>query len=190
MQFRVFRIVVALLVMSLALGGSALAAPTPKPAIETTPIPTNGKPDWSSMKFNVGNWSCVNNSSRRAAPFPSTASTSMDSTGYWMITKSHTPATSWAIATDSVDQVTYDPNLHHWVDVYTDNNGNYDVTYSPGWKGNAMVWTDQLFQPTLGITGASPVTVTKVSDSKTTSHSTFTEKSGTVRTFDATCTKG
>jgi hypothetical protein len=184
---RLHFLAISLVATSIALGGMALAAPTP--GIETTPIPTNAKPDWSSMKFNVGNWACVNHSSRRAAPFTQTASTSMDSTGYWMITKTHTPATSWAVGTDSVDLITYDPQQHRWVDVYTDNNGNYDVTYSPGWKGNTMVWTDQLFQPVLDITGQSPVTVTKVSDTKTVSRNTFTEKSGTVRTFDSTCTK-
>lgn len=187
MRLRFLPIGLALVATSLIFGGGVLAADAP--SVETTPIPTNAKPDWSSMKFNLGNWSCLSHSSRRAAPFSSTASTSMDATGYWMITKTHQPALSWAPETDSVDQITYDPIQHRWVDVYTDNNGNYDVTYSPGWKGNTMVWTDQLFQAAQGITAQSPVTVTKVSDTKTVSHFTFTETGGTVRTSDTTCTK-
>jgi hypothetical protein len=190
MQLRFFRIVPVLIAASLALGVSALAAPAPTPGVETTPIPTNAKPDWSSMKFNLGSWTCVSRSSRRSAPFTSTASTSMDMTGYWMITKTHTAALSWAPEVDSVDQITYDPIQHRWVDVYTDNGGNYDVSFSPGWKGNTMVWTDALFAPGPDIIAASPATLTKVSDTKTTTHSTFTEKSGNVRTLDVTCTKG
>lgn len=190
MRLRFFRIVLALVVTSLASGGSVLAATPPTPGIETTPIPTNAKPDWSSMKFNLGSWTCVSRSSRRAAPFTSTASTSMDATGYWMITKTVIPKLSWASGATSIDMITYDPQQHRWVDVYTDDQGNYDVSYSPGWKGNAMVWTDALFTPGPDIIAASPATLTKVSDTKTTSHNTFTEKSGTVRTSDTTCTKG
>lgn len=186
MRLAFLRIAFALAVASLALGGSVLAA---SPGIETTPIPTNAKPDWSSMKFLLGTWNCSSKSSRRAAAYATTTSPSMDSTGYWMVTKSHTPSTSWAVGGESVDQVTYDPIQHRWVDVYTDDQGNYDVTFSPGWKGNTIVWTDALFAPGPDIVAATPVTVTKVSDTKTTAHNTFTEKSGTVRTVDTTCTK-
>jgi hypothetical protein len=187
MRLPFFRIVLALVVASMALGGSVLAADAP--SIETTPIPTNAKPDWSSMKFLLGTWNCSSLSSRRPAPYLSTGTATFDSTGYWMVTKTVTAKVAWAPATTSVDMVTYDPYQHRWVDVYTDDQGNYDVTFSPGWKGNTMAWTDALFAAGPDIIAASPVTVTKVSDTKTTSHGTFTEKSGTVRTSDTTCTK-
>jgi hypothetical protein len=106
-----------------------------------------------------------------------------------MVSKSVTPKLSWATGITSIDMITYDPQQHRWADVYTDDQGGYDVSFSPGWKGAMIVWTDALFVPGPDIIAASPLTVTKVSDTKTTAHSTFTEKSGTVRTLDVTCTK-
>jgi hypothetical protein len=187
MRLRFLPIALALVAMSLALGGSVLAANAP--GIETTPVPTNAKPNWSSMKFQLGTWNCSSQSSRRPGPYLSTSTATIDSTGYWMVTKTVTAKVAWAAAVTSVDMLTYDNDQHRWVDVYTDDQGNYDVTFSPGWKGATMVLTDALFVPGPDIIAASPVTVTKVSDTKTTSHGAFTEKSGTVRTTDTTCTK-
>jgi hypothetical protein len=106
-----------------------------------------------------------------------------------MIQKSVTPKISWAAAINSVDQVTYDPDQHRWVDVYTDNQGGYGVTFSTGWSGNTMVWKDPLFAPGPDVIATSPLTVTKVSDTKQTSHNSFKEKSGRMSTVDTTCTK-
>ena len=118
--------------------------------------------------------------------------TKADGSGYWLVTTSVLGKTSW-IPNDihSTDKITYDNDTHRWVDVYTDDTGGYDVTTSPGWTGNTMVWTDRLFTPTNDVSAQSPTTVTKVSDTKTTSHSTFKEtKSGRTITFDVVCTKG
>ncbi len=113
----------------------------------------------------------------------------MDPTGYWMIQKSTTPKLSWAAAINSVDQITYDPDQHRWVDVYTDDQGGYGTTFSPGWSGNTMVWKDPLFTPGPNIVANSPFTVTKASDAKQTSHTGFKEKSGRMVAVDAVCTK-
>ena len=187
MRLRLLPILLALVVTSIALGGSVLAAATP--GIETTPVPTNAKPDWSTMKFQLGTWTCVTKSSRRPSPYTATSTATMDSTGYWMVTKTHTAAVSWAPAINSVDMLTYDAQNHRWADVYTDDQGNYDVNYSPGWKGDTMVTTDALFIPGPDIVAASVTTTVKNSDTKTTSTGTFKEKSGRTNTVNTVCTK-
>jgi hypothetical protein len=181
------RFFLGLIVASLALGASVFAAATPGP--ETTPIPLQPKPDWTSMKFLVGTWECSTQSSRRPGPYHTTIVTTMDPTGYWMVQKSATPKVAWAAGINSVDQTTYDNDQHRWVDVYTDDQGGYDVTYSAGWSGNHMVWKDQLFAPGPDIVASSPNTVTKVSDTRTTAYGSLTEKAGRTITIDTVCTK-
>jgi hypothetical protein len=188
MRSRVFCFALGLLVALLALGSGSLADTTP--GIESTPVPVTKKPDFSSMKFTLGTWTCSTQSARRPGPYTSTSNSAIDPTGYWIVTDTTTAKTSWATAIVSVDKVTYDPDQHRWVDVYTDDQGGYDVTYSPGWSGNTMVWTDQLFAPGPDIIATSPLTNTKVSDTKMTSHNTFKEKSGRTIAVDSVCTKG
>ncbi len=169
-------------------GAVAHAAATPGP--ESTPIPQAPKPDFSSMKFMLGTWHCSNRSSRRPTPFTTTTVTTLDPTGYWMVVKSSTPTLSWSSAINSTDSITYDPVFNRWADIYTDDQGGYGVTYSPGWKGDTITWTDPLFTPGPAIVSTSPTVTTKVSDSKTRSQSTFQEKSGRSVTYDVVCTKG
>ncbi|MBV8171316.1 MAG: hypothetical protein JO219_05220 [Candidatus Eremiobacteraeota bacterium] len=182
------RTCVALVSVVLACSGLAFADATP--GMESTPIPQSPKPDFSTMKFMLGTWQCSSRSSRRPTPFKTTTVTTLDSTGYWMVVNSTSPKVSWAPAIVSVDRITYDGTFKRWADVYTDDNGGYDVSYSPGWKGGTITWTDALFTPGPDIVSTSPTVTTKVSDSKTTSHSTFKEKSGRTVSFDVACTKG
>jgi hypothetical protein len=106
-----------------------------------------------------------------------------------MVQNTVLPKLSWAVAINSLDMITYDAQQKRWVDVNTDDQGNYDVSYSPGWTGNTIVWTDALFTPGSDIVATTPTTWTKVSDSKRTSTSSFTEKSGRKITVVASCTK-
>jgi hypothetical protein len=185
MRFYPFRIAVVLAAAFVLSTSYASAAPT----TESTPIPMPPKPDWSSMKFLIGTWNCSSQSSRRPGPYLTTATTTADPTGYWLVTKSIIPKVSWAMGLTSTDSVTYDADQHRWVDVYSDDNGGYDVTFSPGWSAGTIVWTDALFAPGPDIIAASPVTITKVSDTKTTAHSSFKEKSGRTITLDTVCNK-
>jgi len=187
MRFGSFRFSAALVVASLALGSVALADATP--GVETTPIPVNTKPDWSAMKFYLGTWHCSTKSSRRPSAYETTETYAMDSTGYWMVLRTAYAKIAWATLAASVDMYTYDVQQKRWVDVMTDDQGNYDVSYSPGWKGATIVWTDTLFTPGPDIIATTPTTWTKVSDSKRTSTSSFTEKSGRTVTVVASCTK-
>lgn len=177
----------AIVFLSLCAGIVCLGASTP--TVETTPIPTPAKPDFSALQFEVGAWTCASKSERRPAAYTVTSITTMDPTGYWMITKSVQHKTSWSTEIRSTDLITYDANAGRWADVYTDNRGNYDVTTSAGWKGNTRVWKDMLFTPGFGIVSTMPVTETKVSDTRTTAHTSFTEKSGRVVGVNTICNK-
>lgn len=174
----------------ITVGSIALAASTP--TIESTPVPRPATPDFSSMNFMMGSWTCSTKSARRPAPYITTSVTTMDPSGYWMVTKSVQKPMSWfPYPSQGTDVVTYDSDTKRWVDVYTGDFGGYGVTTSPGWNGDTMVWTDALFKPGMDVIAQTPTTLTKVSDTKTTAHNTFQEKSsGKWISVDTVCNKG
>jgi len=85
--------------------------------------------------------------------------------------------------------VTYDPDSHRWVDLGTGDEGGYNVSTSPGWNGDSIVWTDMVISLAGNVMSTAPTTTTKVSGTKLTSHSTFKEHSGRTITVDSTCHK-
>jgi hypothetical protein len=159
--------------------------------IESTPIPQTPKPDFSKMSFLTGTWNCSVKSARRPAAFQTTSTTTMSPDGYWMITRTTTHKTSWMSSDlQGEDRVTYDPSTSRWIDIGTDDGGGYNVSTSPGWSGNNIVWTDMVITKTNATASTNPTTVTKMSDTKTTSKSSFKEPSGRLVTVTSTCTKG
>jgi hypothetical protein len=158
--------------------------------IEATPIPMSPKPDFSKMMFMTGTWTCSTKSSRRPAAFQTTQVGSMSSDGYWLIVKSTTQKTPWMSSQlTSEDKMTYDPSTSRWIDIATDDQGGYNVSTSPGWSGNSITWTDAVITQTNATASTNPTTMTKVSDTKTTSANSFKEPSGRVVNVTATCTK-
>ena len=180
-----------LLVFAFAAAGAAsLAAAAIAQQIDSTPFPMNPKPDLSSMQFIVGTWHCSSKSARRPTPTLATQTTTMDATGYWLVTKTKSQATSWnPHPAESVDQITYDVQNKRWVDVYTDNQGGYDISSSTGWNGNTMTWRDLTPSVTGDITSTSATKFTKVGDTKTTSSNTFTTKKGRTVGVTGSCSK-
>lgn len=160
------------------------------PTVETTPVPQNAKPDFSSMTFLLGSWNCSVLSSRRPGPYMVTATTTMSPTGYWMLTRSTIHKASW-IPTEFVteDRVTYDASTSRWIDINTDELGGYDVSSSPGWSANDMVWTDLAYPKVNATASTNPTTQTKVSATQWTSMSSFKEPSGRLVTVKTTCNK-
>ncbi len=188
MTVRWFNMFGALAVVVCAATTIALAASSPK--IESTPIPAPGKPDFSSMNFSLGTWMCSTKSARRPGPYITTSVTTMDPTGYFMVTKSTTAKTSWAPKAGATDWVTWDSDTKRWVDINVGDFGAYDASTSPGWTGNTMVWTDALFKPGMDVVAVTPLINTKVSDTKLTSHTTFKERSsGRWVSVDTVCNK-
>lgn len=160
------------------------------PKIETTPIPMNPKPDFSKMQFLTGTWSCSVKSSRRPAAFRTTSTGRISNDGYWLITQTTTPKTSWMSGNlTGEDKMTYDASTSRWVDVNTDDQGNYNVSTSPGWTGNTITWTDAVITKTNATASTNPTTMTKLSNTRTTSRQTFKEPSGRLITVNSTCTK-
>ena len=170
---------------------SALAMAATSPTVEKTPIPVPPKPNFSSMNFLLGTWTCSTKSSRRPAAYITTSTASVDPTGYWIVTKSLIHKTAWTAGNlVTTDMETWDDSTHRWIDMSSGDQGLYSFITSPGWNGNSMTWTDAIFKPSLGTRAETPLVLIKVSNTKTTSHTTFQEASGRWVSVDAVCTKG
>lgn len=158
--------------------------------VEATPIPRDLKPDFSAMSFQVGTWDCMVDSSRRPRPFATTATTAISPDGYWLVTKTITGKVPWnPIRIANTDYVTYDRTTSRWLDISMDDFGAYDVSASPGWTGNALVWTELVYQKLHGLTSSHRRTVTKLSDTKTVVDQSFAEASGKHVSVKTACTK-
>ena len=159
--------------------------------VESSPVPKPAKPDFSPLAYRVGSWTCTNVSSRRPAPFTTTVTYAMDPDGYFMTADSAGKGTPWfPYATKGTDMITYDSTVGRWVDVGWGSMGGYTYIVSKSATPTKIVWHDMS-----GSTGDPSVasntdtTDTKVSNSEFTSSNTFTEKSGRVVKFTATCKK-
>ncbi|MGC1381339.1 MAG: hypothetical protein WA814_10010 [Candidatus Baltobacteraceae bacterium] len=174
----------AAVVAAVALPAAAFAQ------VETTPIPAASKPNFSSMSFLVGSWTCHTKSARRPAAYVTNVTYSMDPSGYWMDQTSVTNPTAWVTTKLTInDKITYDGDTKRWVDVSYGDQGAYGLSFSSGWVGNELTWHDMSFAPGPDIKSQTPTTITKVSDTKMTSTSSFTEKSGRKVGVTGVCTK-
>jgi hypothetical protein len=168
------------------------ATPSYAPAqVESTPIPAPQKPDFSSMSFLVGAWSCSTKSSRRPAAFVTRVTYAMDPTGYWLNQTSIVAPLSWmSRRLTSWDKITYDSDTKRWVDVAYDEQGGYGLSVASGWNGDNIVWHDLSFAPSPQISAQSDTTFTRVSSAKYQTSQSFTE-ANTGRKVDVAtvCTK-
>jgi hypothetical protein len=175
----------ALLVMA---GGAAAIAAGPK--IEGTPVPTQPKPDFSSMRFLIGTWQCVNVSSRRPGPFNTTEVYSMDPSGYWMIRQTITHKASWIPREfQSETKYTWDAYAKRWVRILTGDQGGYSVATAPMPAGNQKTYTYVIQAKSPNIASYAPEVFTKVSDTKKAMTTSFMETNGRVVNVKQTCTK-
>jgi hypothetical protein len=171
---------------------SAAALPAYAPAqVESTPIPAPNKPNFSSMEFMVGTWTCHTKSARRPAAYVTTSTYTMDPTGYWLNEVSTVTPNSWISRKLSTwDKITYDPDSHRWADVSYGDGGAYGLSFSKGWSGDQISWHDVAFESGPDIKSQTDNVITKVSDTKMTGASSFTEaKTGRVVSVTTTCAK-
>jgi len=186
---RIYPLIAALAVLF------AAATPSQAPAqVESTPAPAPKKPNFSSMEFMIGTWSCSTKSARRPAPYMSTVTFAMDPTGWWIEGTTATTPTKWFPTQSKLmtyDKITYDSQTHRWIDVSYGSLAAADLSVSTaGWNGNKFVWHSLTFAPTSDISSQTDNTITKVSNTKTTSSSSFTEaKTGRVVAVTGVCTK-
>jgi hypothetical protein len=172
----------------------AAALPSYAPAqVESTPIPMTGKPNFSSMSYMIGTWTCNVKSARRPAAYIVTSTYTMDPNGWYIDETSVTSPMKWFASQSKLtayDKITYDSTTHRWVDVLYDNQGGYGLSFSSGWNGNKITWHDVSFAPTTDIKSQTDSTITQVSNSKVTASSSFTEaKTGRVVAVTTVCTK-
>lgn len=158
--------------------------------VETTPIPRDRRPAFSSLRFLNGTWNCSIMSSRRPAPFRATQTTRISPDGYWMVTRTVTEKVPWnPITIVSEDHLTYDATRSRWIDISMDDYGLYDLSTSPGLSGNSIVWTEVAYPQLHSAAVLYPRTMAKLSDRKTVTTAHFKERSGHVVTVTTTCTK-
>jgi hypothetical protein len=182
--FRRFSGALALFVF--ATGATVFAAP----AIEGTPVPTRPKPDFSTMQFLVGTWTCSNLSSRRPGPFTTTEVYSMDPGGYWMLREDTIQKASWIPAEQhGQTKYTWDSAGKRWVRISTSDNGGYSVATAPMPAGKMKTYTYVIQTKAPDIASYGPEVYSRDSDTKKTMTTSFTETNGRVVNVKQTCTK-
>lgn len=158
--------------------------------VEGTPVPTQPKPDFSTMKFLVGTWTCSDLSSRRPGPFTTTEVYSMDPAGYWILRNDTIHTASWIPKeVHSQTKFTYDPFAKQWIRITTGDQGGYAVATAPMAVANTKTYTYVVQSKAPDIASYAPEVYTKVSDTKKTMTTSFTETGGRVVTVKETCTK-
>lgn len=167
------------------------ASSTPPPKAPTYPKPA--KPDFSSLRFLLGKWTCVSYSERRGSePTKGTLVTTMTPDGYWMKTVTTSAGVSYAkFPSTYTDLVTYDGTAKRWIDIGTGSYGAYGYSTSTGMDSYGhMLWGADSFLYDGDTTSSTGTLVTKVSDTKYTTASAFTTTAGLVNRVHGTCTKG
>ncbi|MGA8534294.1 MAG: hypothetical protein WB615_09335 [Candidatus Tumulicola sp.] len=156
---------------------------TAQPAPAPTPVPM-ARPDFSSMQFYVGTWSCTQPLRGKTRPETDVNSIGMD--GAWMVTQSTAPPFDQyrTYTINGTGYTGYDPTIKQWIQTGVDSGGGYGIGTSPGWQGNTITWTGK------GLDGSTSTDViTKVSDTQTSDASTVTDPQGHATNITITCTK-
>ena len=175
---------------AILLAACLAAAPVFASAEDAPFYPIPPKPDFSSMTFLVGSWSCSTKSERRPAAVKSVDTYSIDPSGYYLVYESKSEAVPWApFAQDLKSMITYDPEIKMWASEVTSTFGDYGLSMSSGWVDGKLVWHALNNTPYLDVASNSDLTITKVSETKTTSASAFKTKSGKAVSVNGTCTK-
>jgi hypothetical protein len=148
------------------------------------------KPDFSSMNFLIGSWSCTSKSARRPSPATYTETYAIDPTGYYLIDELKIAPVPWAnYAQDLKFMITFDRDIKLFASELTSTLGDYGLSTSPGWVDGKLVWHLINNTPSLDVASSSDLTVTRVSDTQTTSVTSFTTKSGNTVGVTGSCTK-
>jgi hypothetical protein len=157
----------------------SVAAPAPAP----TPVPMT-KPDFSSVNFLVGTWSCTQQLRGKTRPETDVTSVGMD--GMWLVTQTTAPPfDQYRTYTINGTQYTgYDPNAKMWIQTGVDNGGGYGIQTSPGWQGSAFTWTGKYPDGS-----SSTDLITKVSDTQYTDANSVTDPQGKTTNMMITCKK-
>jgi hypothetical protein len=169
----------AVIIGLLSVSSTKAAAADPAP----TPVPLT-KPDFSSMMFLTGTWTCSQQLRGKTRPDTSTTTVGMD--GMWMVSQDVAPPFDQyrTFAVNTTTYTSYDPTVKQWVAMGVGTDGTYYMASSPGWQGNTITWSSK------GLDGSTVTDVgTKVSDSETSDAITFTDPKGKVTNISTHCKK-
>ncbi|HEY3675869.1 MAG TPA: hypothetical protein VGK84_07725 [Candidatus Tumulicola sp.] len=153
------------------------------PAPAPTPVAMT-KPDFSSVNFLIGTWSCTQQ--LRGKTRPETDVTSLGMNGMWLVTQTTAPPfDQYRTATlNGVNYTGYDPTTKMWIQTGVDDGGGYGTQTSPGWQGSALTWTGKYLDGS-----SSTDLITKVSDTKYTDANSVTDPQGKTTNVMITCMK-
>ncbi len=158
--------------------------------VEGTPAPTRPKPDFSSMKFLLGTWQCTEWSSRRPGPFEVTEVYTMDPAGYWIVRDFTTHKAAWIPREfHNQSKYTYDDLAKRWVRITIGEEGYFQIATAPMPTGSTKTYTFTIETKTPDVASYAPEVYTKVSDTKKTMTTSFSETNGRVANVKETCTK-
>jgi hypothetical protein len=153
------------------------------PAAAPTPVPIP-KPDFSSMNFLVGTWTCTQ--PLRGKIRSETDVYAISNDGMWLVDNATSPPFDQyrTVPQNTTTYMTYDPTIKRWVTTTYDNFGGYGIESTPGWQGNVATWSGK------GLDGGTfGDIITKVSDTETSDASTTTDPKGKVTNVTITCKK-
>ena len=182
MKFSFYAAALAAVLASTTLASAQSATPA------ATPVP-DMKPDFSSMKFLLGTWTCktTQNDVGRGTGRTETDTNTMVLEDHYMRTDAVSHPFDAARTRDvvNVGWTGYDTVTKNWYTFGVSNFGGFGMSTSPGWSSNTLVWTDTYNSDGQPLT---VTTVTKVSDTATTSVNTYTV-GGTKHMTSDSCTK-
>jgi hypothetical protein len=196
-MFRCIRAImcVAAFAASASLASAQSTTDSPAPSATAPPkapsFPLPPKPDFSSMRFLLGTWSCGFRSERRGTEVShQTVTYTMAPDGYFLKFVTKAPKVSYtATGFTTTDWITYDARAGRWIDITIGTYGAYGYSTSTGWEHGHILWGADSFLPDGDSTSTTGTLMTKVSDTKVTSAGAFTTSAGLLNRVSGTCVK-
>jgi hypothetical protein len=148
-----------------------------------TPVPVS-YPNFASMKFLVGTWTCTQ--PWRGRTRTETDVYALRSDRMWLVdTVTSPPFDQYrTVPRNGTMLTTYDSTIDQWIAIYYDNLGTYAIESTSGWQGNVASWSGK------GLDGRTfSDVITKVSDTQTSDTSTLTDSKGKTTNVTITCKK-
>ncbi|MDB5072331.1 MAG: hypothetical protein JWM87_3442 [Candidatus Eremiobacteraeota bacterium] len=121
----------------------ALLLPAASGAAAPATLP-DAVPDWSSVDFLIGTWTCEATFTARPGVKRSKAAFRYDFDRRWLREDITSPPFD-QFRTRQIDTViytTYSPYLKKWISTGLDNFGRFGTSRSDGWHGDTIVWED------------------------------------------------
>lgn len=154
--------------------------------------PPKPAPEMANLKYFAGTWSC--NGDSPAGPFgpahktQGTLTLKADLDGFWYVgTATEKKTASNPHPVKGMLHVGYDAGAKQYVQLWIDNFGSHAVQMSPGWEGDAIVYTGE--QNLMGEKATAKDTLTKKGANEFVHKFELTMKGETHTIVEETCKK-